>query len=60
MDLKPKSHISISSTDSNKNTFNYYKKKGKIENKKNESINSNVEKELIAHFEGDIFEAELI
>ena len=47
MDLKPKSHISISSTDSNKNTFNYYKKKGKIENKKNESINSNVEKELI-------------
>jgi len=47
MDLKPKSHISISSTDSNKNTFNYYKKKGKIENKKNESINSNIEKELI-------------
>lgn len=47
MDLKPKSHISISSTDSNKNTFNYYKKKGKIENRKNESINSNIEKELI-------------
>ena len=47
MDLKPKSHISISSTDSNKNTFNYYKNKGKIENRKNESINSNIEKELI-------------
>jgi len=47
MDLKPKSHISISSTESNKNTFNYYKNKGKTENRKNESINSNVEKELI-------------
>jgi hypothetical protein len=47
MDLKPKSHISISSTDSNKNTFNYYKNKGKTENRKNESINSNIEKEMI-------------